>query len=166
MLRLRLPRRSPNPRPASPIGGRIDSHPIRLRFVGTLAGFEQAFNELREALDADNLTSSARARYNIELIFEEIVGNILRYGAPQGRTLHVAAQVHRDSERILVTIEDDGIPFDPCSSGANAGAPRTLAEAPDGGFGLMIVRQACSGMHYERTEDQRNRLTLSLSALG
>jgi anti-sigma regulatory factor (Ser/Thr protein kinase) len=90
----------------------------------------------------------------------------LRYGAPQGRTLQVAAQVHRENERILVTIEDDGIPFDPCSSSANAGAPRTLPDTRDGGFGLMIVRHACSGMHYERTEDQRNRLTVSLSALG
>ena len=90
----------------------------------------------------------------------------MRYGAPQGRTLQVAAQVRRDSERILVTIEDDGIPFDPCGSSANVGVPRTLEEAPDGGFGLMIVRHACSGMHYERTEDQRNRLTVALSALG
>jgi serine/threonine-protein kinase RsbW len=119
---------------------------------------------LRRALDEEHLTQSARARYNVELVFEEIIGNILRYGAPRGHELHVEAQIHRDGESILVTIEDDGIPFDPCSS-ADSTLPRTLEEDRDGGFGLMIVRHASRAMHYERTGDARNRLTVTLSAL-
>lgn len=159
-----MPQRSSEPRLASAGEVLIDAHPIRLRFAATLAGFGQAFNELRQALDAENLTPSLSARYNIELIFEEIVGNILRYGAPHGRELHVTAQVHRESDRIVVTVEDDGIPFDPCR-GTQPALPRTLQEDRDGGFGLMMVRHASSAMHYERTEAERNRLTVTLSAL-
>jgi anti-sigma regulatory factor (Ser/Thr protein kinase) len=119
---------------------------------------------LRRALDAEELTQSARARYNIELIFEEIVGNILRYGAPHGRELHVSAQVHRDGEKIIMTVEDDGIPFDPCS-GTDSAQPKTTHDR-DGGFGLVIVRRAANSMHYQRTDQERNRLTVTLSAFG
>lgn len=91
------------------------------------------------------------------------MGNILRYGAPQGRELHIEAQIHRDGDSVVMNFEDDGIAFDPCSSSA-AAAPRTLEEERDGGFGLMIVRHAASAMRYERSADQRNRLTVILQA--
>lgn len=91
------------------------------------------------------------------------MGNILRYGAPPGRELSIEARIHRDGDSVVMTIEDDGMAFDPCSSTA-AAAPRTLAEERDGGFGLMIVRHAASAMHYERSADQRNRLTVILQA--
>ena len=132
-----------------------------------MPGFEQGFTRLREALDAkaldaEELKPSARARYNIELVFEEIVGNILRYGAPPGRELHIEAQIHRDGESVVMTFEDDGMAFDPCSS--SAAPARTLEEDRDGGFGLTIVRHAASAMRYERCADQRNRLTVILQA--
>jgi anti-sigma regulatory factor (Ser/Thr protein kinase) len=41
--------------------------------------------------------------------------------------------------------------------------PTTIAEAPDGGFGLMIVRRTASAMRYERTANQRNRLVVTLN---
>ena len=121
---------------------------------------------MRRALDAENLVSSARARYNIELVFEEIVSNILRYGAPHGRECRISAHIRRDAACIRVTIEDDGIPFDPSSSSTDGGVIRTLDDAREGGFGLMIVRHFSSAMHYERTAEQRNRLTVTLSATG
>ncbi len=92
-----------------------------------------------------------RARFNIELVFEEIIGNIVRYGAPQGRELHIEVCVEIGGERITIVFEDDGIPFDPC--GLDDAAPlKTLAEAPDGGFGLKLVRHAAKSMRYERTD--------------
>lgn len=160
----RSPLRSPDPRPAPFPGGPIDPHPICLRFSGNLSSFEKAFDELRRALDAGQLTSSARARYNIELVFEEIVGNILRYGAPQGGELHIAAKIHREGERVLATIEDDGIPFDPCAIPSEE-IHATLEGTREGGYGLLIVRRASIAMHYQRTDDSRNRLTVTLSAL-
>jgi serine/threonine-protein kinase RsbW len=102
-------------------------------------------------------------RYNIELIFEEIVGNILRYASPQGHAVLVTAQIHSDDESVVIIVEDDGIAFDPCSS-TNSNAPKTPEESRDGGFGLLIVRRAAHAMSYERIEDQRNRLTVTLSA--
>lgn len=118
---------------------------------------------MRGALDAAPLKLDVRARYNIELVFEEIVGNIVRYGSPHGAVMSIEVSVDISGDRIVMAIEDDGIPFDPCGR-SEAVAPRTLAEAPDGGFGLRIVRRFASSMRYERAAD-RNRLAVTLSAL-
>lgn len=131
--------------------------------AGTLRGFEQAFLELRGALDGADLRPEGRTRYHVELVFEEIVGNIVRYGAPQGGELRIEVSVDIRGDRITMTFNDDGIPFDPRGIGA-AAAPKSLAEAPDGGFGLTIVRRVASSMRYERAADQ-NRLLVTLPAL-
>jgi serine/threonine-protein kinase RsbW len=96
------------------------------------------------------------------LVFEEIVGNIVRYGARQDGELRVELSVEISAGRVLMRFEDDGVPFDPCGRSA-APVPRTLAEAPDGGFGLTIVRSVASSMRYERAADQ-NRLLVTLPA--
>jgi serine/threonine-protein kinase RsbW len=97
------------------------------------------------------------------LVFEEIVGNMLRHAAPQGGELNVAVSVDISGDRIVMAFEDDGIPFDPCSR-SDAVVPRTLAQATDGGFGLTIVRRFASSMRYERVAHQ-NRLVVTLAAL-
>lgn len=118
---------------------------------------------MRGALDRDAVKLSARTRYHVELVFEEIAGNILRYGAPQGGELHIDMVIEIGADRVVIAAEDDGIPFDPCSR-TDAALPRSLAEAPDGGFGLRIVRQIASTMRYERGANQRNRLVVTLPA--
>ena len=136
---------------------------IRLRFSGTSRSFEQSFLDLRAALDDAPLQLDARTRYTLELVFEEIVGNMVRYAAPQGGELSVAVAVDISRDRIVMAFEDDGIPFDPCSR-SGAALPRTLAEAPDGGFGLTIVRRFADSMRYERAANQ-NRLVVTLPTL-
>jgi serine/threonine-protein kinase RsbW len=138
-------------------------HPIQFGFPGTPRGFEQGFAHLLGALDGAPVKLVVRTRYNIELVFEEIVGNIVRYGAPQGGELRVDVSIELGADGVAITIEDDGIAFDPCGR-SDAVVLTTLAEAPDGGFGLAIVRHAMSSMRYERTANQRNRLLVTLSA--
>jgi anti-sigma regulatory factor (Ser/Thr protein kinase) len=116
---------------------------------------------LLDALDRTALKPDTRARYNLELVFEEIVGNIVRHGAPQGGELRVDVSLEIGADGIVIAVEDDGIPFDPCGR-PDAALPATLAEAPDGGFGLRIVRHIASTMRYERTAKQRNRLVVTL----
>jgi anti-sigma regulatory factor (Ser/Thr protein kinase) len=155
----RWPRRAPD-------GAAVArGHPIRLRFSGTLRGFERGFEQLRGALDGEAQKLGARARYHLELVFEEIVGNIVRYGAPQGGELRVEVSIEIGVDYIEIAVEDDGIPFDPCGC-TDLGAPTSLAGAPDGGFGLRIVRHVASTMQYERSANQRNRLVVTLSTMA
>src|SRR5262245_51323625 len=124
--------------------------PIRqvLRFPATPAGLRQAADDIRRTLDASNLP--ARARYNVELIFDEIVANIIRHGGA-APAAEIEAEVELAAHEAILTFEDSGAPFDPREHPEPA-PPRGLDDARVGGFGLMLVRKAAGHIDYERTK--------------
>jgi anti-sigma regulatory factor (Ser/Thr protein kinase) len=132
-------------------------HPRRVEigFPGSHDGFAEAFARLREALDSERLDSAPR--YNVELVFEEIVSNIVRYGAVGGHELRVWVTLEPGPDSVILTFEDDGIPFDPRGR-PDAVPAKSLQEARVGGFGLTLVRRATSSLDYLRTADGHNRL--------
>lgn len=130
---------------------------VEIRFAGSHAGFAAAFERLRAALDAERLEGATR--YDAELVFEEIVANIVGHGARNGRGPDVHFTLDTRPDSIVLTFSDDGVPFDP--RGLPDPLPaKSLAEAKIGGFGLMLVRHAASSIDYLRTADDRNRLTV------
>jgi anti-sigma regulatory factor (Ser/Thr protein kinase) len=129
-----------------------------LRFPATLGGLEQSAAALRELLDARHVVGGPR--YNAELAFEEVVANIVRHAAA---TSEIEVAIRFDVDEILMTFEDDGVPFDPRAS-LDPVPPASIDEAPVGGLGLMLLRQILTRMVYERTPLHRNLLTLGISA--
>lgn len=111
---------------------------------------------LREALDVEGLEGAAR--YNTELVFEEIIANLVKHGAHNGRVPEVRVTLQARADSIELIFADDGVPFDPRGR-PDPVMPQSLAQAKIGGFGLMLVRHATSSLDYARTADDRNRLT-------
>jgi len=139
-------------------GRRLD-----IRFPGTHAGFARAFARLRGALDGEGLDPAPR--YNVELVFEEIVANIVAHGAVDGRKPDLRVTLEPSSDSIVLRFEDDGPPFDP--RGRSDPVPaQSLGKARVGGFGLMLVRRAASALDYLRTAEGRNRVTVTLPRGG
>jgi serine/threonine-protein kinase RsbW len=135
----------------------VSAQRVEIRFAGTHEGFARAFERLHAALDAERLAGATR--YDVELVFEEIVANIVGHGARKGREPDVHLTLDTGPDSIVLIFCDDGVPFDP------RGRPdpviaKSLAEAKIGGFGLMLVRHAASSLDYVRTADERNRLTV------
>jgi anti-sigma regulatory factor (Ser/Thr protein kinase) len=130
---------------------------LSLRFEGTLRGFEDAFGRLREELDRRDLEPTAR--YKIELVFEEIVANIVRHGMPEGGKPDVRFSFGIADRCAVLVFDDDGVPFDPRGR-ADPAPARSLEEARIGGLGLMMVRKASQSMDYVRTAAGRNVLTI------
>jgi len=112
---------------------------------------------LRRALDRQAL--SATTRYNAELVFEEIVANIVGHGARNGREPDVRVTLEARPDSIELIFDDDGVPFDPRGLPDPVKA-KSLEEAKVGGFGLMLVRHAASSLEYLRTAGDRNQLTV------
>ena len=81
--------------------------PHLLRFRATIAGLGEAAGALRDLLSMQHVDGDAR--YNVELAFEEVAANIIRHGHPAG---DIAVAIRFDDE-IVLTFEDDGVPFDP-----------------------------------------------------
>jgi len=141
--------RVPAPRPDAPR--------VEIRFRGTHEGFAHGFERLRHALDRETL--NATTRYNAELVFEEIVANIVGHGARKGRQPDVCVTLEARPDSIVLIFDDDGVPFDPRGL-PDPVKPKSLEEAKVGGFGLMLVRHAASSLEYLRTAEDRNRLTV------
>lgn len=135
-------------------------HPqrVELHFPGTHAGFEQAFERLGAALDAQGL--QGEARFDAELVFEEVVANIVSHGALPGRPLDVRVVLESGPDSTVLVFDDDGVAFDPRHQAAPK--PLRLDEERIGGFGLVLVRHAAQALDYERTAAGRNRLTVTL----
>ena len=127
-----------------------------LRFPATTQGFHDAVTALRVILDARAL--QARHRHDIEIVFDEVVTNIVNHGRPSGP---VDAVIRFDQETIL-TFEDDGAAFDPRAQPAPPPA-RRRSDLRVGGLGIVIVRELCTQVDYERTPEGRNRLTLRIA---
>ena len=130
-----------------------------LTFPGTRAGFELAFGDLRRTLDGQTL--QRRARYNCELVFEEVVTNIIRHGYADDREHGIEVSLDFPGEAIVMRFEDDGVPFDPREH-LPVKHSGSILEVSTGGRGLLLVRAAASRLDYQRTLDQRNRLTVTI----
>lgn len=139
----------------------MDTHRHVLRFAAARASFEQASVDARAALDACGVRGPAR--YNAELVFEEVVSNVIRHG--HAAEIEFSLTCEPATHVIVLTFEDAGPPFDPLAQPLPT-LPKSLAEAPLGGLGLLLVRKASAQLNYERTPARTNRLTVSISTTG
>ena len=136
------------------------SRRIDLRLVATKEGFAAGFDELRRGLDA--LSLDARARFSVELIFEEVVANLVRHGCRNGGATTLSLEVLLRDDTVQLTFLDDGVPFDP--RGRPDPAPAAdLEHAQVGGRGLMLIRSVSKSLEYARTPEGQNRLTVAVS---
>jgi anti-sigma regulatory factor (Ser/Thr protein kinase) len=124
-----------------------------------MAGLEAGEGELARFLERHPLPP--RPRYHVELAFDELAGNIVRHACATGP---IDVAIEFGEEQMVLTFEDDGAPFDPRPR-ATALAPEALNEVRlgHGGLGLPLVSRIASSLHYERTGEDRNRLTLTIS---
>lgn len=103
----------------------------------------------------------------IEIVFEEVVTNIMKYAhADGGQDLHPIEATLRIRDGVaLLAVEDDGFAFDPRSVEVKP-LEGPLEEQTPGGLGLLMVRRLSLGFDYRRTAQGRNRLEVRLAATG
>jgi serine/threonine-protein kinase RsbW len=103
-------------------------------------------------------------RYALLLCLEEAVSNVIRYGYPPDHRDITKDQVRLtlawDDEAATLTIEDQGVPFDPRDLESPT-LPKTVEEAQIGGLGIHLMRRYAETMDYLR-QDGANRLTLRI----
>lgn len=129
-----------------------------------LDGHDPALREGQEAL-AEYLRSEevdATAHYHTELAYEELVVNIAQHSYSRSRTGSCPIDVHVviQPQEVVLTVEDDGPPFDPLRL-PDPERPANLGEASIGGLGLRLVRMGAKHMAYDRSNG-RNRVIVSV----
>lgn len=105
-----------------------------------------------------------------ELVFEEVVVNVIRHGfadeaARDAARVTVEASVTPSGAFTLV-FEDSGRAFDPTQA-ALPGPARSLEEARIGGLGLPLIHRMAAALAYRRLEPEGlNRLTVVFGEAG
>ena len=108
------------------------------------------------------LNVPAELNMPINLALEEAVSNVMLYAYP-GRTdgmvfVEYLEMLEPDGKRLIFTISDSGIPFDPTQK-EQADITLSAEDRAIGGLGIHLVRQLMDEISYERTDD-KNILTL------
>jgi anti-sigma regulatory factor (Ser/Thr protein kinase) len=125
-----------------------------------LHGLKHGLEALETWLVAHDVEPETENR--ARLVFEEIVSNIARYGFDDGRRHPIEIAGVIGKRDLTFVFDDAGRAFDPRKAAA-AQPAATLADAPIGGRGLLLVRTAASRLDYERTAEGHNRLTVVLA---
>ncbi len=130
-----------------------------LRIGRGMKELTRGLTELGDMLDANGV--GARGRFQAELVFEEMVTNVIRYGYDDEELHIVDVTVSVTDDDVVMVVSDDGKPFNPLEQ-ADPAAPTSLADAQIGGLGIMLVRKAARDVTYART-DGRNLLTVLIA---
>lgn len=102
--------------------------------------------------------------FELNVAVEEIVVNVIRYGHTDNAVHQIEVSVSVEPECVVVTVEDDGVAFDPLQVPmADLSAP--LEERAAGGLGLHLVRMLVADLTYTR-HNGRNRLVMKKQMQG
>jgi sigma-B regulation protein RsbU (phosphoserine phosphatase) len=85
--------------------------------------------------------------YLLRMVIEEIATNIVKYGY-QNTPGHIRLRCGVDNGRLMITIRDDGRPFDPRET-PDPALDGTVEERPVGGLGVFFVREFADQVDYE-----------------
>lgn len=93
-----------------------------------------------EAAGIDN-----REAGRLRLAVEEAVANVINYSQATAITLRTAVE----PGRLVLTIDDDGQPFDP-TEGSTTDLTVPADQRPPGGMGIVLMQQMADGLSYRR----------------
>ncbi len=106
----------------------------------------------------DRCGLSAKSVFELNLILEEIIVNIISYAYVDEQHHEIVIQATLTQGTIEVEVEDDGRPFNPLQV-SPPDFCRPLEHMPVGGRGLHLVRTLTKSLAYERT-GEKNRLVM------
>ncbi len=93
-----------------------------------------------------------------DIIFDEVLNNIITYAYNDDGDHDIEIRMELAGDRLIVTIADDGAPFNPLSL-AVPRTDQTLEDREVGGIGIHLVRNLVDNVSYQRRID-KNVLTL------
>ena len=95
----------------------------------------------------------------LELAVDEACTNVIRYAFPERGDGEMTLVFSPCDDRLEVTVQDQGIPFDP-RQGERIAEQKRLQDPASGGRGLLLINQMADAVRYCWDPEQGNRLTL------
>lgn len=104
----------------------------------------------------NNLSNVSVQKFNI--VLDELLNNIISYAFKDDQGHHILVKFQLKYLRLIITIEDDGIPFNPFRT-ESPDTELSITERNLGGLGIHIVKNLVDEYHYIR---QSNRNVINL----
>ena len=120
--------------------------------------FANDMQELTHVLQVVNVFLEPRALpsklvYAVNLILEEILMNIIKYGYDDGESHEIEVQIEVEQEEIALTVIDDGREFNPLTV-PPPDHSKSAMDRLEEGLGLQFVRHMRNAIEYCREEDK------------
>jgi sigma-B regulation protein RsbU (phosphoserine phosphatase) len=84
-----------------------------------------------------------------KVVFDELLGNIISYAYTDDDEHDIEVRMERVGKRLIVTITDDGVPFNPLSE-KKPDTDLSLEDREIGGLGIHLVRNLVDNVSYQR----------------
>lgn len=101
--------------------------------------------------------------FHLNLVLDELLTNTISYGYPDGGLHHIVVALALRDDNVIVTLIDDGAPFDPFTNAPEPDLDSALDDRPIGGLGVHFTRIFMDKVTYRRVED-RNVVELRKTA--
>ena len=125
--------------------------------------FANDMQELTHVLQVVNVFLEPRALssklvYAVNLILEEILINIIKYGYEDTDSHEIVVQIEVEEEEVALTVIDDGKEFNPLTV-PGPDRSKSAMDRIEEGLGLQFVRHMRNAMEYRR-EAEKNILRI------
>ena len=127
------------------------AHTLSISFINNM-------QELTHVLQVVNVFLEPRALpsklvYAVNLILEEILMNIIKYGYDDGESHEIEVQIEVEQEEVALTVIDDGREFNPLTV-PPPDHSKSAMDRLEEGLGLQFVRHMRNAIEYRREEDK------------
>ena len=106
----------------------------------------------------DELGLSPELVFNLNLVLEEAVSNVILYAYPKEEHEIITLTAKMDGNQLIFILTDAGKEFDPTQI-PDADITLSAEERSIGGLGIFLIRQIMNTVEYQRI-DGKNVLTL------
>lgn len=124
--------------------------PNQLSEIDTVNDQFEAFAERHEI--------SFKVITRMKMVFDELINNTISYGYKDDDEHEIAIDIDLYGERLMTTITDDGIPFNPFAQD-KPDTSLSLEDRDIGGLGIHLVKNTMDEYSYKRGID-KNQVTL------
>lgn len=126
---------------------RIVGGDLQVVLNNTLASIEDGRREIEKHLEP--LALKAIVTHRLEVVFEELVANIVRHGFAPGADQTILVEVAARPGHIALAVSDDGTPFNPLEQAPEPQPYESLDTARIGGLGVALVRKLSASVRYD-----------------
>lgn len=124
---------------------------LQLKAINQYIEIDRVNNEFNAFAESCGLKDAVRRKVN--LVFDELLNNIISYAFQDEEDHHIHIEVKYQSSKLQITISDDGTPYNIFETPP----PQTnlpLEERKIGGLGIHLVRQVMDEYNYKRQHEE------------